>query len=75
MESCGKLIISSVMVYQNCKNIFFCSIRLLPHHQDTGAFFVALFQKHDKTIDSSSSTEEEGSQKRPFEEPVFNEEG
>jgi hypothetical protein len=48
------------------------SIRLLPHHQDTGAFFVALFRK----IDSSSLlTEEELSQKRPIEENTFNEEG
>ncbi|CAF4505945.1 unnamed protein product, partial [Rotaria magnacalcarata] len=50
-------------------------IRLLPHHQNTGAFFVALFQKHDKTGDVSQSTDDEISQKRPAEEIVFNEEG
>ncbi|CAF3419529.1 unnamed protein product [Rotaria socialis] len=50
-------------------------IRLLPHHQNTGAFFVALFQKHDKTVDVSQSTADEVSQKRPAEEIVFNEEG
>ncbi|CAF1019081.1 unnamed protein product [Rotaria sordida] len=50
-------------------------IRVLPHHQDTGAFFVALFRKIDKTLDSSLSTQEETSQKRPAEENVFNEDG
>ena len=49
----------------------FFSIRLLPHHQDTGAFFVALFRKADTTV----ATGEEGPQKRPIEEVVFNEEG
>jgi len=44
-------------------------IRLLPHHQDTGAFFVALFRKIDST------QEEISSQKRPAEENTFNEEG
>lgn len=46
------------------------SIRLLPHHQDTGAFFVALFRKADVT-----TTEDGTSQKRPAEEVPFNEEG
>ncbi|CAF4011319.1 unnamed protein product [Rotaria sp. Silwood2] len=50
-------------------------IRLLPHHQDTGAFFVALFRKIDKTVDSPISTQEETSQKRQAEENVFNEDG
>ncbi|CAF0967323.1 unnamed protein product [Rotaria sordida] len=50
-------------------------IRLLPHHQDTGAFFVALFRKIDKTLDSSLSIQEETSQKRSAEENVFNEDG
>jgi hypothetical protein len=55
--------------------VSYFSIRLLPHHQDTGAFFVALFQKIDKTTDSLSSTQEETSQKRPAEENTFNEDG
>ncbi|CAF0846563.1 unnamed protein product [Rotaria sp. Silwood1] len=50
-------------------------IRLLPHHQDTGAFFVALFRKIDKIVDSSLSIQEETSQKRQVEENVFNEDG
>ncbi|CAF1130463.1 unnamed protein product [Adineta steineri] len=49
-------------------------IRLLPHHQNTGAFFVALFRKLDKTVEVSS-TQEETSQKRPAEEITFNEDG
>ncbi|CAF4624574.1 unnamed protein product [Rotaria sp. Silwood1] len=50
-------------------------IRLLPHYQDTGAFFVALFRKIDKLVDSSLSIQEETSQKRQVEENVFNEDG
>ena len=46
------------------------SIRLLPHHQNTGAFFVALFRKTDPSL-----TQEDASQKRPIEEVTFNEEG
>ncbi|CAF0917297.1 unnamed protein product [Adineta ricciae] len=49
-------------------------IRLLPHHQNTGAFFVALFRKHDKAADTPSAAQEESSQKRPAEEMTFNEE-
>ncbi|CAF4093631.1 unnamed protein product, partial [Adineta steineri] len=49
-------------------------IRLLPHHQNTGAFFVALFRKLDKTVEVPS-TQEETSQKRPAEEITFNEDG
>ncbi len=51
-----------------CNHFF--SIRILPHHQDTGAFFVALFRKIDPKL-----TEEELPQKRPAEEITFNEEG
>lgn len=47
-------------------------IRLLPHHQDTGAFFVALFRKTDAPI--SESNQETTGQKRPVEEITFNEE-
>jgi len=53
--------------------ISFSSIRLLPHHQDTGAFFVALFRKIDSS--SSSSSQEEISLKRPAEDNTFNEDG
>jgi len=45
---------------------------LLPHHQDTGAFFVALFRKTDAPI--SESNQETTGQKRPVEEITFNEE-
>ncbi len=61
----NKLIIFSPVMF---------SIRLLPHHQDTGAFFVALFRKTDSSA-SSSLTQEDGAQKRPAEENTFNEEG
>ena len=51
------------------------SIRLLPHHQDTGAFFVALFQKIDKSVAQPTIVEEEATAKRPIAENTFNEEG
>ena len=54
---------------------FVFSIRLLPHHQNTGAFFVALFQKIDRS--ATNGTESEASStvaKRPAEEVTFNEE-
>ncbi len=55
-------------IHKNILKFGFFSIRLLPHHQDTGAFFVALFRKID------TSNQEELSQKRPAEENTFNEE-
>ena len=56
------------------------SIRLLPHHQDTGAFFVALFEKFDTNAAAAASepataVEESTCQKRPAEDVPFNEEG
>jgi hypothetical protein len=56
-------------IYKKYLKIWVFSIRLLPHHQDTGAFFVALFRKID------TSNQEEISEKRPAEENTFNEEG
>lgn len=47
-------------------------IRLLPHHQNTGAFFVALFRKIDAP--TNESNQDETIQKRPIEEITFNEE-
>lgn len=48
----------------------FFSIRVMPHHQNTGAFFVALFRK----LRSESTAAPVEQNKRPAEEVLFNEE-
>lgn len=54
-----------------CLNVFTFSIRILPHHQDTGGFFVAALEKTDLLPwESSKNLSSNDSEKPRHIEPV-----
>ena len=42
-----RLYVVYMYMYKSCSLILFHSMRVLPHHQDTGGFFIAVLEKKD----------------------------